>query len=186
MLAYMLFASVVPGVTDDIDWPSQWAGSGSAAEELPFDPSAVCSQSDFNLCVAQQNVTVPEFWGSYEGYCNACIQAWLFGGMPLLRAVWVPGAMATALVVGWFLMRWVEIPGQILLRGDSSWEWTRLRHCCRCLPAWFPSCCAWECCCCVYCLCCGCCCGCCRRLRGRTEYARVDVGSTDARQPLLA
>ena len=108
-------------------------------------------------------------WESYESYCNACIQAWLFGGMPLLRGVFVPGAMATALVVGWFLMRWVELPGQILLRDDSAWEWTRLRRCCSCLPAWFPSCCAWECCCCVYCLCCGCCCGCCKGLRKRDD-----------------
>lgn len=108
MLAYMLFTSAVPGVTDDIDWPAPpMDGSGSTAEELPFDPSAVCTQADFNLCWADLNVTVPDGWESYEGYCNACIQAWLFGGMPLLRGIWVPGAMATALVVGWFLMRCV-------------------------------------------------------------------------------
>jgi len=44
--------------------------------------------------MADMNLTVPVEWESYEGYCNACVQAWLYGDMPLLRGVAVPGAMA--------------------------------------------------------------------------------------------
>lgn len=117
-------------------------------------------------------------WESYEAYCNACVQAWWFG-VDLLRGMYVPGAMATALVLGWFLTRWVEVPGQILFRGDSSWQWIRLKHCCMCLPEWYPSCCAWECCCCVYVCCCGCCCKCFARLRGAGQEA-------EGSRPLLA
>ena len=84
--------------------------------------------------------------------------------------------MAVAMILGWFVMRWVELPGQHWLRGEP-WAWRKLPSwcCCEC----FPSCCPWECVACVYT--CGCCClcrccwpgvHCCRKAddRARADY----------------
>ena len=78
MMAFMMFMGTVQEV--NLEWGSD-TGSGSYAgnETLfppPLEPSDVCSQLDFNICVAEQNATLPipdpARWRSPEAYCAAC------------------------------------------------------------------------------------------------------------------
>lgn len=100
-------------------------------------------------------LTVPEF-------CERCNEAWSLM-FPMLEGFMIPVAFALAVLAGWLLMRWVELPAQTWIRGDA-WAWTHsvtcFPACCSftldCMPAWLPSCLPWECCPCIFILCCGC------------------------------
>lgn len=140
-----------------------------------FRPWEVCSAENNMACSEMMpglELQLPEPWepGQEAEFCAVCEEAWGWL-MPPLDWQLIPAVLGAAFLMGWVLTRWIELPAQALLRGDT-WRWTSQKYCCTgddTQPsAWrcFPSCCPWECCICAYtcACCCWCkCCACCRR-----------------------
>jgi peptidoglycan/LPS O-acetylase OafA/YrhL len=149
-----------------------------SASYCPFEAATSCS---FLGTIREPPDGVgngPDDLISVAQYCTNCLEAWSTQFV-MLEWYLIPLAVAWAALWGWFLMRWVELPAQTWLRGDS-WQWistvTCFPSCCPfelgCMPPWMPSCMPWECCPCIYTIFCCCFCGCFQTCRNGRQPSR--------------
>jgi hypothetical protein len=96
---------------------------GTDTCRFEFRPENVCEAGENLACQFNFPFDLPPDWeGTREEYCADCAAAW---GMvqPVLDWWLIPVVLMVALVMGWCLTRWVELPGQVWLRG-GQWSWT--------------------------------------------------------------
>jgi hypothetical protein len=96
------------------------------ADEETRGPATICEQELFDQCMASlvEGGEAPEppidWEGEPEAFCSACLQAWMFGALPMIPWFMIPVALGLSLLAGWGLTQCVEKPAQSWIRGESS------------------------------------------------------------------